>query len=357
MSARPKALVVFAPLLLCARAAAEDAPALAAADVRSTRAEVWLAELLDEIVDDAVALIAQLPKATVSPLAIRTITLGSNVAPSMRTKVAGTIVSALRAGTEIRLIECLECRSTRAEVIGDRFVMRRGVVGAEQSKRVAKEIGAGAFLDVAFGFDRDRGVVEMDWQIVRADDATIVWADSLRVDGETAIVHRMSESPKTRLARLAELERILAGKPTFGYSVGLGFGIVPYDDAENGDITGVTLAWRIFERFGADGRVLFGLDLMGFLSPERLAGGILSAGSWWVPLRPDPSSPELRVGLKAGALLVGNQGNAACFQAGAELLLRYRFGVYGYAMFFTSSEFDSRDIGGLGANAGVSFNW
>ncbi|MBI4814959.1 MAG: hypothetical protein HY791_01795 [Deltaproteobacteria bacterium] len=359
---RKKGLAVAIAAFGCVHAAhAEEPPnapePLTEADLRATRTEVWLDELIQEIVDEATAAILELPKTSVSPIALRTVALGANVAPSMRAHLVSALITGIHSGTEVKVVECLECQTMTARVEGDRFVMRKGLVSSEQARAVAAQIGATSFLDVAFGFDRERAAVEMDFRVVRAADSMVIWAESYRADGETPVLYRMSDSPKRRLARLEQLEALLEGRPTFGYSVGLGFGLLPYDDPEGGDISGVTLAWRIFERFGADGRVLFGLELAGFLSPERLAGGMLSAGSWWLPFRPDLTNPELRLGVKGGALLVGNQGNAACFQVGAELLLRFRFGVYAYALFLTKSEFDGRDLGGVGGTAGVSFNW
>lgn len=76
------------------------------------------------------------------------------------------------------------------------------------------------------------------------------------------------------------------------------------------------------------------------------------------------TDPELRVGGKAGALIVGNQGNTTVFQLGAEVLLRYRFGLYAYATYTLGADFTPADGGnqgtlgdGLGASAGLSFNW
>jgi hypothetical protein len=106
---------------------------------------------------------------------------------------------------------------------------------------------------------------------------------------------------------------------------------------------------------------MFGLDLMGFLNTTRLAGGVLSAGAWWVPLRPDLVNPELRIGGKGGAFIAGSQGNAAIFQLGAEVLLRYRFGLYLYALFMTKSLYNAGqgdfELGGVGMATGISFNW
>ena len=71
-------------------------------------------------------------------------------------------------------------------------------------------------------------------------------------------------------------------------------------------------------------------------------------------------NPELRIGAKAGAFIAGTEGNAAVFQLGAEVLLRYRFGLYGYVLFMTKSPYsggNGENLGGVGMSAGMSFNW
>jgi hypothetical protein len=138
--------------------------------------------------------------------------------------------------------------------------------------------------------------------------------------------------------------------------------ILPSNDPVNGDVYGATAGYRIYERFGTERRVMFGLDLTGFLNTSRLAGAVVSAGSWWIPFRPDLINPELRLGTKAGAFIAGTSGNAAVFQLGAEVILRYRFGLYAYILFMTKSEFPPNQnppvyLGGVGGATGMSFNW
>lgn len=323
----------------------------------ATTGEVTLAELIDEILSDVIAELAARPKQWFSPLAIRQVSLGANVVPSFARKLKSTITSHIHAGTDVRVVRCLECDATRTRIEDGKWTITRGLIDTRELREVANKIGAKSFMDVSFGFDPESGVLEMDFAVVRASDSLVLWADSFRADETTPLLQRSSEAPIRRKDRLRDLEMLLEGRPYYGYVATAGFMILPYDDPVQGDITGATAGYRIYERFGLDRRVMFGLDITGFLNTTRLAGAVISAGSWWVPIRPDLTNPELRLGAKAGAFIAGSEGNAAMFQLGAELLLRYRFGLFGYVMFMTTSQFLGRDLGGVGFATGISFNW
>lgn len=325
--------------------------------MNATRGEITLGELVDEILADVMASVDRIPAKFVSPLAIRQITLGSNISPSYARRLRNHIIAQIHAGTEVRVVRCVECDATRTKIEDGKWIVTKGVVSTEEMQAVGEAIGAKAFLDVAFGFDPDNGMVEMDFQLIRVRDAAVLWAESFRADESTPVLMRSSDAPMKREDRLRDLEMLLEGRPYYGIAASAGFMLVPYNDPNEGDITGATAGFRVYERFGVERRVMFGLDLMGFLNTSRLAGGVISAGAWWIPLPPDLINPELRLGGKAGAFIAGSEGNAAMFQVGAEVLLRYRFGLYLYALFMTKSMFNGFDLGGVGTATGLSFNW
>ena len=325
--------------------------------INASRGEISLTELIDEILADVMAELDRRAILRISPMAIREIALGANVKSSFRDKLEAQLVAAMHAGTDVDLVECIECRATKTRIEDGKWVVTRGLVTTDDMRRAGDAIGAKTFLDVSFAFDPDVGVVEMGFRVVRARDAQVVWAEIFRADESTPVLLRSSEAPMKRRDRLRDLEMLLEGRPFYGYMASAGFMLLPYDDPILGDISGATAGYRIYERFGEERRVMFGLDIMGFFNPERLSGGLLSAGSWWIPIRPDLVNPELRIGAKAGAFIAGTEGNAAVFQLGAELLLRYRFGIYAYVLFMTKSPFAGQDLGGVGMAAGLSFNW
>jgi hypothetical protein len=328
------------------------------ADINAARGEVTLAELVDEVLADVMAELDRLPAKEVSPLAIRKIDLTPNVSPRYANKLRNHIIAQLHAGTEIKVVRCIECDATNTRIEGGQWLITRGVVTTDEMKAIGDKIGAKTFLDVTFGFDTELGLVEMDFQLVRVRDAAILWAESFRADESTPVLMRSSEAPIRRKDRLEDLEMLLQGRPYYGIQASAGFMLIPYNDPVGGDIPGGTAGFRVYERFGVERRVMFGLDLMGFINTSRLPGGILSAGAWWSPLRPDLINPELRIGAKAGAFIAGSRGNAAMFQLGAEVLLRYRFGLYLYALYMTKAVLeDPNQLGGVGMSAGLSFNW
>ena len=325
-----------------------------------TRGEIGLDELIDEILADVMAVLDRMSSRRLSPLAIRQVALGANVNPAFARRLRAKVSAQLHAGTRIKLIRCLECEATRSRVEDGHWIITHGLVSNEDLRQVGARIGAAAFMDVAFGFDPELGVVEMSFEVIRARDAKVLWAETLRADETTAMLYRASDEPLKREDRLRDLQMLLEGRPFFGIVATTGIMLLPYDDPVDGDIFGATAGLRVHERFGTERRLLFGLDLQGFFNPSRIAGGLLSAGLWWIPLRPDLTTPEFRVGGKAGTFLAGSEGNAAIFQLGAELLLRYRFGVYAYALLMTESTFNGFTLGGadkFGVASGVSVNW
>lgn len=329
-------------------------------DVRAATGEITLGELVEEILADVGAELDARPASWFSPMAIRRIALDPRIVPSYAAKLESAIIAVVHAGTDIRVVECVECNTTRTRLEEGQWVITRGVPTTAEMRRVAEQIGVKSFMDVEFGFDPATSVLEMSLRVVRAHDSRVLWSETFRADETTPLLMRSSQAPIRRKDRLRDLEMLLEGRPYFGYVATAGFMLLPHNDPIEGDIGGATAGYRIYERFGVDRRVMFGLDLTGFINTSRLAGGVISAGSWWIPLRPDLLNPELRLGAKAGAFIAGTAGNAAVFQLGAEVLLRYRFGLYAYVLFMTKSEFppsSGNELGGVGMSTGMSFNW
>lgn len=326
-------------------------------DLNATRGEITLGELIDEILADVMAELAIRSPKKLSPMAIRQINLGKNVTPSFAKRLKAALVAQIQSATRIVVIDCLECEATRTKIVDGQWVFTRGLTNTAELRAIGERIGAKSFLDVDFAFDPETSALEIHFQLVAAEDSRILWADTFRADETTPMLLRSSEAPIRRKDRLRDLEMLLEGRPYYGIAASAGFMLIPYDDPVEGDITGATAGFRIYERFGEERRWMYGLDMMGFLNTDRLAGAVMSAGLWWIPVRPDLVNPELRVGAKAGAFIAGSEGNAAVFQLGGELLLRYRFGLYVYALFMTKSPFNGNDLGGLGFNTGLSWNW
>jgi hypothetical protein len=329
-------------------------------DMNATTGEVTLGQIIDEILADVISEIDTRSPKLFTPMAIRQIALGANVNPSYAKKLQAHIVAQIHAGTKVKMVQCVECEVVRTRLEGKQWVVTKGITTTEEMRAIADKLGIKSFMDVAFGFDPETAVLEMDFRVIGAQDGHILWSETFRADETTPMLMRSSEAPQKRKDRLHDLEMLLEGRPYYGYVATAGFMIIPYNDPTFGDIYGATAGYRIYERFGVERRVMFGLDLTGFLNIQKLAGGVISAGSWWIPIRPDFINPELRLGAKAGAFVAGSAGNAAVFQLGAEVILRYRFGLYAYVLFMTKSTYPQNsmfEIGGVGGATGMSFNW
>lgn len=340
------------------------APGEALAELlQDTRGTIELSELLDEVLADVAATLERFPTRRVSPTAVRQVVVGSNVQSSFGAVLRNRVTAMLQRGTGWKVVRCLACEATRSRVVGDQLVVTRGLTSQAALRKTGLDLGVRTFLDIRFGFDPDRAILELDFQLFRAEDGEVLWAETYRADETTPMLMRASDAAQTREARLEDLNALLEGRPLFGYAATAGVMLMPYNDPIDGDIFGATAGFRLFERFGTDRRVIFGLDVMGFVNFETLSGALVSAAGWWVPLEPDLVNPELRVGGKAGAFIAGTEGNTTVFQLGAELLLRYRFGIYAYATYVLEAAYpgpnnnDQGMLGGLGTSVGLSFNW
>ena len=75
------------------------------ADIRATTGEITLPELVDEILSDVVAELASRPAKVFSPMAIRSVTLGSNVDPAYKERLVSAIVIAVHVQPQARRTE------------------------------------------------------------------------------------------------------------------------------------------------------------------------------------------------------------------------------------------------------------
>lgn len=330
--------------------------------IEDTTGVVELSEVVDEVLADVMATLVTYDARHLGPLALREVRV-SGVAPSFAPELRARLIAFLNAGTEIRVRRCLECVATRTRVEDEQLIITRGVTHLEQLQQIGRRLGVKTFMDVAFAFEPEASSLQFDFQVFSASSGEVMWAETYRSDTSTPMLMRASERPQKRSERVEDLRALLEGRPLFGWQASIGIMLMPYDDPLAGDIFGTTAGLRLYERFGTDRRVLFGLDLMGFINVDTLSGAIASAGAWWVPLEPDLVNPELRVGGKAGAFIAGSEGNAGILQLGAELLLRYRFGLYAYATYVFESSFPGPNanpnaaLGGVGMSAGVNLNW
>ena len=150
--------------------------------------------------------------------------------PGFRPKLESKLVAAIHAGTDIDVVECIECKATRTRIEGGKWVITRGLVTTKEMRDAANRIGAKAFLDVSFAFDPEAHEVEMGFTVVRARDAQVVWSDTFTANETTPMLLRSSEAPMKRKDRLRDLEMLLEGRPFYGYMASAGFMLIPYDD-------------------------------------------------------------------------------------------------------------------------------
>ncbi|WP_146618016.1 hypothetical protein [Lujinxingia litoralis] len=360
--------------------AAEDAPDLSeprvrpapAADERQRQAAegverhlrtdagvIHIYQLAEEMVDEALSDLADLNPRAISPLAVRNLNLTPNLSPHFGSFVESTLVSGIANLTDHRVKRCIACRAMRSRVEGDDWVVSVGLTEHEDLQREAERLNVKAFLDISFAFFPGPNIVAMQLEIFRADDATVLWSETYRSDATSAAILRTGARIISRAERVRELERKIEERPYYGHQLYLGMSTIPYDGPA-GAITGAAIGYRLYERFGQDRRMLFGVGAEGFANfsdANGLLGAFVGATFQYELFEPNLNRLELRTGPTVGGFFAGSEGNSFSMEWGLDAILQYRLGAGISAMYFLPTEYAGYDLGGFGFKARASFNW
>jgi hypothetical protein len=326
-------------------------------------------QLLDEMLTDLGLELARLDARDISPLALRRVILPSMLSTELGQMVRAQTHARLTQVEGLSLVQCMACSSVRTRVEGGEWVVRRGVVDGREARRVGEEIGAAAFLDLTLDLVDDETRLVLYAEVVRVSTSAVILAKRFDADETTAALSRNGRRLETAETRRAELEAMWQGKPTYGHAGIVGMVRIPYESPDfDGAISGVSLAYRLYELFGARRANLFGLQMEGFYDPSLnhgtkqnipTAGGMFSAVYLRSLLADDQRWPTVRLGINAGGFIGGTLGNTVFGGGLVEVMMRYRLaintGVF-YVVPATVEELDGR-IGGLCFRAGGSFNW
>jgi hypothetical protein len=330
--------------------------------VRSQKG-VTFGTMLDELVDELAHRLSKEDPKFFTPLAVRLVRLSPNLRPSLAHTLEAKIVARLGKLANLEQVVCLECRSVRSRVEGGDWVVSIGAVTQDDLRRIGKDIGAKAFLEVDLTFNQAPAELTLAARIYRATDAHIVWTGAIKGDETTAAIMRTGKVPPSREEQLAEMKRKMEARPYYGILAFVGAGYIQSDGPKNG-YWGANAGARLFERFGFERRHMFGLQGEGFVNwtPDHfLASGMVSAGYWFSLLRPHLNQGDLRIGATGGAFIAGNTGNSAIFQVMGEYVLQFRLAVNLAAMYMVPVQYQgsgsTEDLGGFGFMARGAFNW
>lgn len=319
---------------------------------------VPLSELVDELIDDLIHDLDELNPEAVSPMAIRSVETSANLKVAFARELEARVVSAMAQSTDIAQVHCVACRSLRSRVEGDSWVISLGPVTQDDLKRLGESIGATSFLELDFVYSSGTNSISLMARIIRSADAKVLWAENYQSDSSTAALLRGRDRMIDRNERRAELKRLVDARPYYGQAAFVGTAFIPWDHPVLGSLLGFTGGYRLYERFGAERRSLFGLQLEGYMNLQApLFGGFVSAMYLHEITLKSLFLPEIRVGGSLGGFLVGTEGNSILAELGAEAMLKFRFGVSASVFYMLPTEYLSYDLGGVGFKARLSFNW
>ena len=326
--------------------------------IQSGQDAIHIYQLVEEMVDEVVADVSKLNHRVVSPAAVRSVGLTPNLSKSFGEFVEATLVSALANKSDVALKVCAACQSLRSRIEDGDWVVSLGLTRHEDLQREAARLGVKSFLDAKFSYFPGSNIVALNVRFISAEDGRIFWTETYRSDATTAAILRSGDRVVSRAEREKELERLLEARPYYGHILYVGGAHIPYD-GPSGGITGASLGYRLYEKFGNDKRWMFGIGAEGFakFGDQPLLGAFVGAQLAYEILPPNLKRPTYRAGLTAAGFFAGQEGNSFAVSTDFDVTLQFRLGAGVSLMYFLPVEFAGADLGGFGYKARASFNW
>jgi hypothetical protein len=280
-------------------------------------------QLLDEVLEETARDIAKLAPEDISPIAIGAV----HVSPNLSTELEETIVlrlTAMLAQQEgLKQVHCASCFSVRSRLEGGEWVMTRGIVGREDMRKVATELGVKTFISVGLEFiDGEYQYLALNTRIISAKTSGVIYAKRLLSNETEIFLARVGKKRLTPEQRRAELEEMIEGKPRYGHQVMAAYTFVARN---SGDGSGAALGYRLFESFGPKRSLQYGLQIQLFVG--AFFGGNVAATFDYI-LRPENTMiPRVRFGVDAGASFVIPDATFA-FGVFTEMITHLGLGVH-----------------------------
>jgi len=235
------------------------------------------------------------------------------------------------------------------------WVVSRGITTREQAQAIAQKYGARTFLDVALNVRERPGSLGMEVEMVRAQDSSIAFAETYRMDANQGLLYRGADKAQSREERLKELQDRLNQRPR--WSEALEFGVM-------GLVGGTVPVWggvgrfQLSEEFGEDREYQAGVAGGGFLNTSLLQGGMISAGVQWRVGNNSLFAPRFWLGLDGGVFIT-SAGSAPLVGGTVKWLVGQRFALH-FAlryMGYLNVPGSTASYGGLAPETGVGFVW
>jgi hypothetical protein len=317
---------------------------------------VSLTILLDELIDELAEQMAKQDVRAMSPLAVRWVKLSPNLRADLALSTETRLQARLAKISAIEQVVCTDCRSLRSRIEGQDWVVSLGVVRQDDLRKLAKEIGTKVFLDIDVqympGPPGPRLVLAA--RVFRAEDARLLFATSIRAQETAGAILRTGRKPKTREEQQAEIELSLARKARFGHLLSIGAASMPYE-SPSGSIVGTTIGYRVQEHFGQAVRFGFGLQLEGFLHPDRLQTATISAVLSWRVSEPSLNYGELVLGAAMGGMVI--ERGTLVTEAFLDYLMKFRMSLGVGVFYVVPVRYGDYDFGGASLKGRLAVNW
>jgi hypothetical protein len=319
-------------------------------------------DILDEMLDDLAADVARLGPARVGPILLERVRLSDNLNPDFAPVLEARLAASIARATDVALVRCVECWTTRGRLEGASWVVSRGINRRDEVVAVANKYAARTLLTVALTLVEHPTTLAMDVELVRADDNSIAFAEQYRMNPDTAVLFRGVDRTQTRTQRLKELQDRIDQRPRFSHALDLGAMGMPSDA---GMFWGAVARYALTEQFGEAGIGEAGIEAGGYVNTTTFSAGLFGGV---VRLRVSPATlfgSEWRLVAHVGGLLTA--GATAVYAGGGvrmkpavrvtvQLLVDY-VGSFDIRKTADNGQPQVRSYGGVAPQVGVGFTW
>jgi hypothetical protein len=312
-------------------------------------------QLLAEMTDDLALDLSDVPMQDISPMALAAVHLSANLSPELEETLQTRTIARLQQINGLKQAYCSACFSSRSRTEGNDWIVSRGLVSLADMRAVAQELGVHTFLSIGLELieEKDDDYLALNARIIRASDGTVVYARRILSDETRAALARDHRHAQTPEERRSELEAMLKNQPAYGHQAWIGYTFMP---TKLGGSQGLALGYRLYERFGPNKSLLYGIQLQPFISIDgtNVFGGFATFVFAYTLSFDNAVIPRFRFGVDAGPVVTGTvNGNTVAFSALVEILFHAGFAVLLHAHAIPQTD----NIGGIGITAAAGWTW
>jgi hypothetical protein len=311
-------------------------------------------EILDEIIDEWTSDMARLGAVHYSPVLFDRIRLSSNVAPQFGAILETRMIAALLRATSVNVVRCVECSATRSRIENASWVLTRGVTRKAELASLGKEYAAKALLSVSLTVEQNPALLAMDVELTRADDATVLFAETYRATSEDALIYRGADRAQSREQALKDLQRRLDARPLWAMNALSEAVLIPSSGQASWGAIGLV---DVLERGGADREWMVGLTAGGLLGD--LTAGAVGATVFRRLGEESINGNGVTLGVTAVGVFTGNAGTSALVTGRLQWVMGYRMGLTASLGYLAPFKVANKDpsFGGLVPGAGGVITW